>query len=258
MRAQPKLCPRQKKTHKRKVDEKKILSAGRARSAPKEMEGASPSTKTADALGPYAGVLPWARVPDTGEVVILLGQERFEPGWRDGGRWSDFGGGTEPAVDRDRIEAAAREAYEETMGMLGSRAEIETALRAAARADRLREARSPKGASVFLLEVPYDPMLPRQFARVRAYALEAAAARDKGSATGGHLCATPAKGYYEKRAVEWVPARTLTDIVNDALPVAEMRARGLVPPRDRGLLRDDFARTVAHLFPRVDAAPAAR
>lgn len=206
------------------------------------------------ALGPYAGVLPWARVPDTGEIVVLLGQERFEPGWRDGGRWSDFGGGTEPAVDRDRIEAAAREAYEETMGMLGSRAEIEAALRAAAEAGRLGEARSPKGASVFLWEVPYDATLPRQFARVRAYALEAATAHDKTGTTGVRACATPAKGYYEKRAIEWVPAATLADIVADAVPVAEMRARGLVAPRDRGLLRDDFVRTVAHLFPRAGAA----
>ncbi|AVK77575.1 hypothetical protein pmac_cds_887 [Pandoravirus macleodensis] len=222
------------------------------------METTDLSTRAAGALGPYAGVLPWARVSDTGEIVILLGQERFEPGWRDGGRWSDFGGGTEPDMDRDRIEAAAREAYEETMGMLGSRVEIEAALRAAAQAGRLQEARSPKGASVFLLEVPYDAALPRQFARVRAYALEAAAARDKTGTTGGHLCATPAKGYYEKRAVEWVPAPTLASMVDDALPVAEMRARGLVPLCDRGLLRDDFARTVAQLFPRVGAASAAR
>ncbi|AVK76556.1 hypothetical protein pneo_cds_949 [Pandoravirus neocaledonia] len=216
------------------------------------------STVAPNTLGPYAGVLPWARVPDTGEVVVLLGQERFEPGWRDGGRWSDFGGGTEPAVDRDRIEAAAREAYEETMGMLGSRAEIEAALRAAAEAGGLGEARSPKGASVFLWEVPYDAALPRQFARVRAYALEAAAARDKTDTTGGRLCATPAKGYYEKRAVEWVPASTLAGMVDDALPVAEVRARGLVPLDDRGLLRDDFARTMARLFPRVGARSTAR
>nr|UDO46941.1 NUDIX hydrolase domain-like motif-containing protein [Pandoravirus massiliensis] len=209
--------------------------------------------KATSALGPYAGVLPWARVPGTGEVVVLLGQERFEPGWRDGGRWSDFGGGTEPDVDRDPIEAAAREAYEETMGMLGSRAEVETALRAAAQAGRLHRARSPKGASVFLWEVPYDPMLPIQFARVRAYALEAAAAHDKAGAACGRSCATPAKGYYEKRAVEWVPAAVLADIVADALPVAETRARGLVPQRDPGLLRDDFARTVAPFFARAAA-----
>ncbi|AVK75568.1 hypothetical protein pqer_cds_1146 [Pandoravirus quercus] len=209
-------------------------------------------------MGPYAGVLPWARRPQAGDddggddsVVVLLGQERYEPGWRDGGRWSDFGGGVEPRVDRDEIAAAAREAYEETMGMLGSRDDIETALRDAAATGRLVEARSPKGAVVFLWEVPFDATLPTQFARVYAYAQEAAAAAagpssPRAQREGGGF-ASP-KGYYEKINVAWVPVPALIEAIEAALPVAEARAQGRVPLGDPGLLRDDFARTVVRFF----------
>jgi hypothetical protein len=79
------------------------------------------NTAATAGMGPYAGVLPWARRPRSGrgddggpserDVVVLLGQERYEPGWRDSGRWSDFGGGVERASDRDEVAAAAREAY---------------------------------------------------------------------------------------------------------------------------------------------------
>nr|UMO78204.1 hypothetical protein [Pandoravirus belohorizontensis] len=210
-------------------------------------------------MGPYAGVLPWARRPRSGrgdnddgpngrDVVVLLGQERYEPGWRDSGRWSDFGGGIERATDCDEVAAAAREAYEETMGMLGSRDEIEAALRGAAAAGRLVEARSPKGAVVFLWEVPYDATLPTQFAHVYAYAQEAAAAAEGRQARrAGEAFAAP-KGYYEKTNVAWVPVPALVEAIEAALPAAEARAQGRAPLADPGLLRDDFARTVVRLF----------
>lgn len=219
------------------------------------------NTTSTARMGPYAGVLPWARRPRSGrgdndggglnghDVVVLLGQERYEPGWRDSGRWSDFGGGVERATDRDEVAAAAREAYEETMGMLGSRDEIETALRSAAAAGRLVGARSPKGAVVFLWEVPYDAALPTQFARVYAYAREAAAAATGARVRGraDEALAAP-KGYYEKTNVAWVPVPALVEAVEAALPAAEARAQGRAPLADPGLLRDDFARTVVRLF----------
>ena len=208
-------------------------------------------------MGPYAGVLPLATRPTdegVGEVVVLVGQERYEPGWRDALRWSDFGGGVEPDVDRDEIEAAARECYEETMGMLGSRDGIESALRASAADGTLRWVRSPKGAVVFALDVPYDANLPLYFARAAAYAADAAshlkATRDGvGGATPP--CGFPPEGYYEKTAVEWVPLDTLRALVLQALPSAEARASGRQSPRatpDPGLLRDDFVRTIVRFF----------
>jgi hypothetical protein len=198
-------------------------------------------------MGPYAGVLPWAWHTDG--PVILLGRERYEPGWRDAGRWSDFGGGVEPSVDRDELAAAAREAYEETMGMLGSRSEIESALRAEARGGRLIEARSPKGGVVFLWQVPFDQRLPILFERAYAYAREAAAVRASEDDNDDNAARMP-KGYYEKSSVAWVPVDRLIDAVNAALPVAQARALGQPTPDDPGLLRDDFARTVVEFFGR--------
>lgn len=204
-------------------------------------------------MGPYAGVLPLAFRPTdegVGETVALLGRERYERGWRDALRWSDFGGGTEPDVDSDEIEAAAREFYEETMGMLGSRDEIENALRASASGGTLRGVRSPKGAVVFALDVPYDANLPLYFARAAAYATDAASHLEAAPGADGpaRLCGFPPEGYYEKVAVEWVPLDTLRTLVVEALPGAEARASGRHSTSDPGLLRDDFVRTIVRFF----------
>lgn len=58
----------------------------------------------------YAGVLPYAYHND--KIYLLLGRER------EGGEWSDFGGGREKGESSKT--AASREGYEESMGFLAS------------------------------------------------------------------------------------------------------------------------------------------
>jgi hypothetical protein len=146
------------------------------------------------------------------------------------------------------------------MGMLGSRAQLESALRAAAADGTLASVRSPKGAVVYLLEVPYEEALPVLFERARAYASDAAAhmpraCRKDASVGYGNQPAPlfPPKGFYEKTAVAWVPIALLRRMVAEALPGAQRRARGGRSGDDNtqddpGILRDDFVRTAARLF----------
>jgi 8-oxo-dGTP pyrophosphatase MutT (NUDIX family) len=66
---------------------------------------------------PSAGILPYAIDPGDGQPRYLIGRERQHPGWVESGRWADFGGRREPS-DVSIGETAAREAWEETMGMV--------------------------------------------------------------------------------------------------------------------------------------------
>lgn len=59
-----------------------------------------------------AGILPY-HIGATGEVRVLLGKERESQ------RWCDFGGRRDD-VDAHRAETAAREAWEESRGVLGT------------------------------------------------------------------------------------------------------------------------------------------
>lgn len=66
----------------------------------------------------YVGVLPYS-INEKGNIVFLLGKERYEPGWNDSLLLSGFGGKLEDS-DESIIYGIAREAYEESMGFLGS------------------------------------------------------------------------------------------------------------------------------------------
>jgi 8-oxo-dGTP pyrophosphatase MutT (NUDIX family) len=65
-----------------------------------------------------AGVLPYAIVRKS--IVLLLGQEKYDPKWRDSDCWSDFGGRVEKDKDKSILETAAREFYEESGGVVMS------------------------------------------------------------------------------------------------------------------------------------------
>jgi 8-oxo-dGTP pyrophosphatase MutT (NUDIX family) len=57
-----------------------------------------------------AGILPLMRHPETREIIVMLGQERY------GGNWCDFGGklNHEELTNQAALRAACRELFEET------------------------------------------------------------------------------------------------------------------------------------------------
>lgn len=97
----------------------------------------------------HAGVLPWARTPNG--PVFLLGRERSSK------RWSSFGG--RPEEGETILETAIREAWEESIGFLGSEQDIAQQINQYV-ADITLE------TVVFSMEIQYQPDLPEVYNRV--------------------------------------------------------------------------------------------
>lgn len=146
----------------------------------------------------YASILPFS-VDTNGDVCFLIGQEQKESGWSGSNKWSDFGGspdGNSPKV------AAAKEAYEETMGLLGSLKSIKLHLY-----DELMY-RSPTGYT-FLYPVPYDAKLPTYFKNVFDYFKKCGNKKNS-----KYVIPSCKEGYFEKQNVKWIKATDLYESVS--------------------------------------------
>ena len=127
----------------------------------------------------FAGVLPYAH-DAAGEVHLLLGREHWG---KEAGAWSGFAGKCEACDGGDALRTAAREAFEESCGMLGSLEDLCNIL--AARAGVFRAATGTH----YLLPFQLNAYLPVMFQGVQA-AIRTAA--------GG-----AANRFLEKDAVAW-------------------------------------------------------
>lgn len=137
----------------------------------------------------YGGVLPYAVHPVSGSIVYLLARENDTEG-----AFSDFGGGPDPSDGRNGTRTAARECYEESMGLFGSADEIE---------QRLSGKRSVHldDGTVFLMRTEYDPRLPLYFGRFYAYAIQCANITSKDARCCVSSCP---EGHFEKSEVRWL------------------------------------------------------
>ena len=138
----------------------------------------------------YAGVVPFCR-DASGKLRVLLGREQHG---RQAGFWAAFTGGPERRDGGCAYAAAAREAHEESRGLLGSSRLLERLLRDYA----LRiDARS---GTHFLLYYQYNEFLPAAFAGV----CEAMANVARGDTR------TP---YFEKSEIRWFTMEELAQAV---------------------------------------------
>ena len=106
-----------------------------------------------------AGILPYAI--QNGQLYVLLGRERVEDNQKHGqsGLWSDFGGKKIPG--EETIETAAREAFEESDGLLGSKVQIIDTLRSGLKSGIVTESVCSGSSHVsYLLEIPFNSTLP--------------------------------------------------------------------------------------------------
>ena len=140
----------------------------------------------------YVGVLPYA-IDDQNQLWFLLGKEHPEEGWNDAERWAHFAGGSESS-DKSMLKGSAREAYEESMGFLGSLKEIET---------KLSENAVVKipGILVYLMEIPYDSKLPALYKNVYEYCMKAS--RPHPYKIGYQYIPTAPDGFFEKTEIRW-------------------------------------------------------
>jgi 8-oxo-dGTP pyrophosphatase MutT (NUDIX family) len=177
----------------------------------------------------YVGVLPFATNPKTGENYFLLGQEHAEEGWNDQNKWAHFGGGME-VTDKSPLFGSAREAYEESMGFLGSLEEITSKLQ-----DDLLLHQGT--LYVYLMRIPYDPELPKTYKNVYEYFLRCATPHPRKK--GHFYIPSCPEGYFEKTAVGWFPTKALNRLVSGK----SWNAPGTPPP-----LRHGFDSILRKLF----------
>ena len=95
-----------------------------------------------------AGILPVCF--KSGVMLLLLGKEGHEK------KWSDFGGGKEK--QERPIATAIREGCEELNGMLGCEKDMRNLIN-----NHLYDKIEYEGYTTYLVEVPYDPLLPYYF-----------------------------------------------------------------------------------------------
>ena len=127
-----------------------------------------------------AGILPVAF--NRGRAYFLFARERAGRG-RESGLWSDFGGGSEKG--ESFLQTAVREAHEESMGLMGSLADIEDLINTSC------IGQLTSGAyRTYVVEVEYDDNIPEIFKQTFDNAPK-------------HLI-EPDNGLYEKDRAQWV------------------------------------------------------
>lgn len=144
----------------------------------------------------YAGVMFRCIDAHTGEILYLLGQEANVPGWSEANKWSDFGGGLKDAKE-DPIDAMAREATEETMGMRGCAVALAAEIRKDGRIFNLPEFK----AIVCILDTAYDPTLAEHYNNTYKHLTQCM--KDHPSWKGFRNIPSCPEGYLEKVQLRW-------------------------------------------------------
>lgn len=135
------------------------------------------------------GVLP-ASVHN-GQVVFLFSREAVERGYKDSGKWSDFGGSKEG--NETQRETAVREAAEEGAGLLGTKRDISNLIN-----DQLAGTITTNGYTTYVVYVPYWGGFPSEFRKIYN-----TAARNRPDLVSAK------NGLYEKDDAKWVSLKEL-------------------------------------------------
>lgn len=98
-----------------------------------------------------AGVLPYTYHPETKQLLFMLGQEDKSPGWVDSEKWSDFVGAPNKG-ENSHEEIAAREWWEETMGIYGTKVDYLALIRT-----RGIKVMPTPDVAIYLVQIPYSP-----------------------------------------------------------------------------------------------------
>lgn len=176
----------------------------------------------------YAGVLPFSRF-EGGTVRVLLGREIEAPGWPPSGTWSCWGGA--PNKGETAINAAARECFEECMGMLGTASSIAAMVHPSHDPAPIKV--ETDSACVFLCQVSYDPQIVQRFAGVYDYLHRCSKEREDRKGVL-HVPSCP-DGYMEKTAMRWFTLDEIKEAMRTSDPI----------------FRPSFLRTFASIAPKL-------
>lgn len=103
------------------------------------------------------GVLPVS--VHNGEPVFLFSREAVARGYRDSGKWSDFGGSKEGS--ETQRDTAVREAAEEASGLLGDQTAVDLLIK-----NQLVRTVSTSGYTTYVVYVPYWAGFPDEFRQI--------------------------------------------------------------------------------------------
>lgn len=152
-----------------------------------------------------AGIIPFSY---SGQYSFLLGRDHIKKGNLVSGSWSDFGGMSEER-DETEVDNAAREAYEESMGVFGSVEQLKTII---ANSVYLK---TPLGTTFFVdFWYHYSPaqatLLPIFFERFYSYLSKCFHLTPV-----GYPCVEGCpEGYFEKQQLQWFSEQELRTLLS--------------------------------------------
>lgn len=137
------------------------------------------------------GVLPASIV--NGEPVFLFSREAVARGYRDSGKWSDFGGSKER--NETPRETAVREGAEEAAGLLGDKSDVSKLVQ-----NQLAAKIEVAHYTSYVVYVPYWKEFPEEFRKIY-----------KEATTKQPELVDARNGLFEKDYAQWVPLSALRD-----------------------------------------------
>lgn len=179
------------------------------------------------------GIVPVALVGGK-EVKFLLGREQEFKGWSGSGKYADFGGKREEG--ENVLACAAREGYEESMGVLGSEKELREKVLPSSK-DYIDAFAVENVNEHFVIVVRsfYNKYLPKLFRDVFEYFIRCGKKRDEGK----YEIAGCPEGFLEKDEIRWFGYDELRQLVMSG------EGRG---ESGGSLLRPYFARCMEVMF----------
>ena len=162
----------------------------------------------------FVGIQPFSIYKNN--IYFLIGQEKYEKGYKDSLKWSGFGGLKHE--NESYLQGALREGFEETMSMIGSIYEL--------RKNVINKPIYYKNSCIYLIKIKYDKNLPNVFNNIYEY-MKKAISFDNIN-----------EGYFEKCNIKWIKKTDLLDIYNE-------KSNNII-------LRKDYKKSLNYIFKEID------
>lgn len=162
----------------------------------------------------FVGIQPYCIYNN--DIYFLIGQERYQEGYKDSLKWSAFGGLKNK--NESYLEGAIRECFEETMSILGSQIEL-----------RKKVINKPiyyKNSCIYFLKINYNENLPILFNNFYNYMLESISITNIN------------EGYFEKSNIKWIKKNDLLSTLNNK--------------NNNIILRKNYRKSINLLFQELD------
>jgi len=163
----------------------------------------------------FVGIQPFSVYKNN--IYFLIGQEKYEEGYKDSLKWSAFGGLKNK--NESYLQGALRETFEESMSVIGTLQEIKKKV--------INKPIYYRNSCIYLMKIKYDENLPNIFNNFYQYTQKAINFN------------TINEGYFEKCNIKWIKKNDLLDIYN------EKSSYDII-------LRKDYKKSLNHIFNQLE------